>query len=52
MLALYITVICIWAICASMTVFTSAHNSLDEGRNWLIAMWIACAAVIITGCFL
>lgn len=52
MLTLYFIFIGIWALCAGMTIFTSAHKSLDEGRKWLIAMWIAWAAVMITGCFL
>ena len=49
MLTLYFIIVGVWAICAGMAVFTTIKG-MDTNVAWLIAMWVAWAAIIITSC--
>lgn len=51
MLTLYFIFVGIWAVCAGMTVFTMLKG-MDSDIGWLISMWIAWAAIIVTNCLL
>ena len=49
MLTLYFIIFGIWAVCAGITLFTT-FRGMNTSIIWLIAMWTAWAALIITGC--
>jgi hypothetical protein len=51
MLTLYFVFVAIWAFCAGMTVFTTVKG-MDTDIAWLISMWIAWVAIIVTNCLL
>ena len=51
MLTLYFIILGVWAFCAGMTLFTT-FKRMETNIIWLIAMWIAWAAVLIAGCLL